>query len=235
MSWLLPGDMTSVSRPARRYTIVAAIGGTLGAAIALGIALTEPDGSVPFRDLAAPATHRVVVPPKPSSVRLRTLERPPKPSDKLPPALSASLSKVGATPEVARRALAKGGRTFYLVPAYDGVCVAMVSEPEGGQGFVCHTGQQWDRGSGGPGKIFTGCSSDFSRPCDFVTLFDAVPDGVRTVSIERRSRPPLLLRVRRSVYLLRATAHPGSVSTPTYVTYERPRRSPIRQRIYSVP
>lgn len=165
---------------------------------------------------------------------LTVLRRPQRQYDRLPPRLGDAVAAVGGLSQQSRRTLSKHGRVFHFLPATDGVCITMISKPEAGQGYVCHTRAQWVDGSGGPGRIFLECPSDPSHPCATVTLFDVVPDGVRTVTIERERRSPLVLPVESNVYVLTATANPHSAARPTFVTYERAGGSTVRQRIYLV-
>jgi hypothetical protein len=164
--------------------------------------------------------------------KIRLLERPQTEADRLSERLSESLRGVGGTPELARRALSTRGRDFYVLPAADGLCIAMVSRPEGGQGYACHTERQWRDGSGGPGRILTRCSSKPGGGCASVTLFDVVPDGVHTVRILRHGRRPVSIPVTGNVYLAKLDARPRSPARPTHVVYHRPFRATVRQRIY---
>jgi hypothetical protein len=109
------------------------------------------------------------------------------------------------------------------------VCIAVVSKPEHGQGFVCHTGRQWAEGSSNPPAVLT-CESGDSRRCDLL-VYDVVPDGVRTVAIERRSGSPVSVPVRGNVYLVTVRGGRRSARRPTYVRYSRPVRGEVRQRI----
>jgi hypothetical protein len=108
----------------------------------------------------------------------------------------------------------------------------MDSQPEHGTGVVCHTEKQWTKGTGGPGRIFLGCSSRRPPTCAKVTLFDLVPDGVGTVAIERHGAPPMRLRVRGNVYVVRLDARPRSRLRPTHVVYDRPGLGRVRQRVH---
>jgi hypothetical protein len=151
-------------------------------------------------------------------------------TDTMPVRLSESVGAGGGLLPLSRLAAVRGGRKFYLAPAYDGgVCIAVVSKPEHGQGFACHTGQQWAQGSWSPAKVLT-CESRGSRRCELL-LYDVVPDGVSTVAIERLSGPPLSVPVRGNVYVATVGGGPASARRPTYVRYNRPHRGEVRQRI----
>jgi hypothetical protein len=162
---------------------------------------------------------------------VRILARRRVETDGVSEGLAASLKGVDAVPELSRLALSVGGRTLFVVPARDGLCAALVSIPERGEGFTCHTRSLWKAGSANPGAVLRDCGSNAPPGCASLTLYDVVPDGVPTIKVDRKDAKSIVVPVTNNAYVVALRGARPSPFGGTRISYRHPRLGVVRHHI----
>lgn len=195
----------------RRITI-AALAAVLAVLLAVvAVAEMQREGTGPGS--AAPADS---IDPQAAS-ELGALRRPRGEGDALPAEAAGSVADSalsGANPQLSRRALSRGGRTVYLVPGRQSVCLVTVD----GSGTVStgctHLGQITEST---PFTSHSGCSvgADGIPACTGATLVGVVPDGVPEVAVEFETGKPITTPVENNAYMVDVALDPR----PTALSY----------------
>lgn len=186
----------------KRTITVGGVTAVLTATVAIAIAeVREEDPAPPG---AEPTTESV---DRETAGSIRALREKRDAGDSLPAQAAAVVAKAsprGANPSLSVKALSNGKQTLYLVPARDGVCLA-VTDVSSGTGVGCDLATELGSSAATPSVTLSGCSvpgADGSPQCNSVLLYDVVPDGVAEVSVESSSAPPVTTPVRNNVYLV---------------------------------
>lgn len=128
--------------------------------------------------------------------------------DALPVAALRQLPPVdhdGINPDLARRALASGDQTLYLVPAQDTICAMLVS-PDGSAWTPCSYSDAVAKGINGPAVSVEG---------KLVTILGVVPDDVEAVDVILGEREQRTIPVENNAFIGRFDIG----DQPTMVTY----------------
>lgn len=182
----------------RQQLVSVVLASTVGVAIVVGIAQAEDRGTaspVPQTDL----------PPE-----LDALTTPATPRDDLPSGTTALLRRYRPTAQVAgaRQATSRDGRTIFLVPDGDSVCMP-VSYDTGESTLTCELTEQIAAGGNRP---------TLAGGFNGIVLSNIVPNGVTQVSVAFTHRGPLSTTVQNNVYSVEVDPQEGPVS----VSYDTP-------------
>lgn len=176
-------------------------------AAAAAIALVAGVAAVPGLAIGESNADRAPVQGAVDAPVVSALTKLPIATDALP-ALAASevttLGVKGVTVERSVRALVDGDESLYLTPAAGGVCLSLVGP--GGATVNCVSNDDLAERAGFPSAVFSGCATDQfgqSPDCEEVLLYNVVPDGVRSVSVDVKSGKAPSVAVENNAYLVR--------------------------------